>query len=309
MGGINMKRFKGINLVVALLSLFILVACDDDNLQNTTNQSESKYMEEIAVVSREEGSGARGAFEELIGVNQEDDDSDAMRSDVIIAQGNGQVLRTVQETANGITYIAYASFAGAGDTLRGLRVNGVEPTTANMLSGAFPLVREFNFVYLPEVREANEIVNAFITFASSAEGTQRLSSLGAVVDVDNAVAFDYASFGALSGTLTFGGSTSTEATALALIEEFQTFFPNVSISYDPTGSGAGIRGAIEGDLDLGFASREIRASEIEEGLSFVTYCLDGLVIVVNQTNDLTDITTVQLQAIWTGELTHWNELN
>lgn len=319
-----MKKIKLLSLFMLALAVF-LVACGGDNGTETEEpaapvaaDTETEVEDEpaptgdlptaIALISREEGSGARGAFEELVGVNQEEDGSDEMTSEAIILQGNGGVLGGVQETAAGITYIAYASFAGAGDSLRGLLVNGVEPTTENMLSGAFPLVREFNFVYRPEVRADNEIVDAFIEFAQSAEGVGVLASLGAVVDPEGTTAFDAGAFGTLSGSLTFGGSTSTEATALALIEEFQTFFPNVSISYDPTGSGAGINGAIQGDLDLGFASREIRDSEVEEGINFVTYCLDGLVIVVNPENDITEITIDQLRAIWLGELTSWDEL-
>jgi len=317
-----MKKVKLLSLLMLALAIF-LVACGGDNgtdaptteAPDTEDETEvvvepepAELPAEIAVVSREEGSGARGAFEELVGVNQEEDGSDQMTTGVVISQGNGGVLQSVQQTEAGIGYIAYASFADAGDTLRGLLVNGVEPTTENMLSGAFPLVREFNFVYRPEVRAANEIVDAFIEFSQSAEGIGVLAALGAVVDPEGAESFDASAFGALAGSLSFGGSTSTETTALALIEEFETFFPNVSISYDPTGSGAGITGAIEGDLDLGFASREIRDSEVEEGINYVTYCLDGLVVVVNPANDMTEITIDQLRAIWLGEITNWNEL-
>ena len=317
----NIKKIA--MLFILVLGVITFVACDNDTAApapaptanptpaadpTPTADETVAFTGAIAVISREEGSGARGAFEELIGVNTQDDGSDAMTDAAIILQGNGGVLGGVQETSAGITYIAYASFADAGATLRGLLVNGVEPTTANMLSGAFPLVREFNFVYRPEVRADNEIVDAFITFAASSEGVSVLAQLGAVVDVASATAFDASIFGQLAGTLTFGGSTSTERTALALIEEFQTFFPNVSISYDPTGSGAGINGAIQGDLDLGFASREIRASEVEQGINFVTYCLDGLVLVVNPANPITNITTDQIQAIWLGEITTWEEV-
>jgi len=310
-------------IAIALLGILLLAACGSENetvaqtSNETTTQATTQAAEadvqtdlpgDIALISREEGSGARGAFEELVGVNQEDDGSDSMSENAIILQGNGGVLAGVAETDAGITYIAYASFANAGDTLRGLNVNGVAPTTVNMLSGAFPLVREFNFVYQPAVRAENEIVDAFILFASSTEGLEVLARLGAVVDAAAGAPFDASVFGQLSGTMTFGGSTSTEATALALIEEFETFFPNVSISYDPTGSGAGINGAIQGDLDLGFASREVRASELEQGINGVTYALDGLVVVVNPNNDITDITTEQLQEIWLGNITDWNQI-
>jgi len=272
-----------------------LVACADNS-----NVDEAGA---IAVVSREEGSGARSAFEELVDVNTSEDNA---MTDAIIQNGNGVVATFVTETPAAIGYISFATFIDRGDSLVGLQIDGIAPTTQNMLSGAYTLVRPFNFVYLPN--EIGIVEQAFIAFASSIEGIEILTSLGAVADLTNAQNFDSSAWDLPASSIAFGGSTSTEATAMRLIEEFIALFPQVEITYESVGSGAGITGAIEGTFALGFASREIRDTEIAAGINVVTYCVDGIVIVVNPASGVTDLTIDQIRRIYLGEITDWSEL-
>jgi len=262
----------------------------------------------ITVVSREEGSGARGAFEELIGVNLDEDH--LMTEDALIQNGNGIVATFVTGNGAAIGYISFATFLERGDALVGLYIDGVAPTTENMLSGEYTLVRPFNFVYMPA--NIGVVEEAFIVFASSNQGLDILEALGAVVDRSNAVDFDRDAWDLPDETIAFGGSTSTEATAMALIAEFEMIFPLVGgkgrITYESVGSGAGIIGVQEGIFSLGFASRTIHDSELETGLNAVTYCLDGIVIVVNPTNAATGLTTEQIREIYLGEITNWYEM-
>ena len=270
-----------------------LVACDSGD--NTGA---------IAVVSREEGSGARGAFEELVDVNTEE--ANTMTDAAIIQSGNGVVAGFVADNQAAIGYISFATFIERGDALVGLYVDGVEPTTANMLSGAYTLVRPFNFVYMPE--NIGIVEEAFIAFAASTDGLAILEGLGAVVDTSGAMAFHSSDWDLPAQTIAFGGSTSTEATATALMEEFTALFPQVEITYNASGSGAGIVGAQEGTYALGFASREIRDTELESGIHVVQYCVDGIVIVVNPANTVTNLTVEQIRAIYLGEVTDWSEV-
>jgi len=319
-----MKRNFKLLAFLMVAFMFFLTACgSDDNgsdtdtgngtdtpAETTADETEDDPVVElggaIAVVSREEGSGARGAFEELVEVNTEEDGSNAMTAGAIIQNGNGVVASFVAENEAAIGYISFATFIERGDELVGLTISGVEPTAGNMLSGDYTLVRPFNLVYMPD--NIGDIERAFIAFAQSTEGLNVLEGLGAVVDRTNATAFDASAHGVLTGTSTFGGSTSTEATALALMEEFQALFPGVEITYDATGSGAGITNAEEGTYDIGFASREIRDTELEGGLNVVEYCVDGIVIVVNPANGMTDITVDQLQGIYLGNITDWSDV-
>ena len=267
--------------------------------------SDFRLLEDrIAVVSREEGSGARSVFEELVGINISMDN--VVTEDAIIQNGNGVVATFVTNSSAAIGYISFATFMDSGGDLIGLSIDGVAPTSKNMGSGDYPLVRPFNFVYLPA--NIGVVEEAFIAFAASSRGVEILASLGAIADVDEAVDFDRNAWNLPAVTVAFGGSTSTEATAMELIEEFMEMFPQVEITYEAVGSGAGIIGARDGIFSLGFASRVIYKSELDSGLSVVTYCVDGIVIVVNSANEIRGVTIDQVRRIYLGEIIDWRAL-
>jgi len=289
-------------LLMTVFALTLLAACGGDD--NGSSDESTNGGGGIAVVSREEGSGARGAFEELVDVNTDEDNE--MTANAIIQNGNGVVATFVADNASAIGYISFATYMDRGNDLTGLYIDGIAPTTENMLSGDYTLVRPFNFVYMPE--NIGIVEEAFIAFATSTGGLEILTDLGAVVDAATAVDFNMSDWNLPAGTVSFGGSTSTEATATALMEEFTAMFPQIEITYEAVGSGAGITGAQEGTFSLGFASREIHDTEIETGLSVITYCVDGIVIVVNPANGITDLTAEQIRNIYLGEITDWDDV-
>ena len=306
-----MKKFKWLSLVAVLVFAVVLIGCTngDDNGNgdngNGDNGTESTLGGAIAVVSREEGSGSRGAFEELVDVNTEEGVND-MTGDVLIRPGNGDVASQVRDHEASIGYISFSTFINAGDTLSGLEINGVAPTVENVLSGDYTLARPFNLIYT----EANltDVEVAFLAFIASTQGLEVLSEAGVIVYVESGEAFDADAHAGITGTMTLGGSTSTETTATTLAEEFRAIFPNVSFTYDATGSGAGITGAADGTYVIGFASREIRDGELGDGMNYVTYALDGLVMVVHPANPLVGLTIDQIRSIYMGEITDWSEL-
>ena len=110
----------------------------------------------------------------------------------------------------------------------------------------------------------------------------------------------------LEGAVTTGGSTSVEKVILALQESFMASNPGVDVTYDPTGSGAGITGASEGTLDIGLSSRALK--EDETGLVGTTFALDGIAIVVNTENTVEDLSLEQIAKLATGEITNWSEV-
>ena len=293
-----MKKIK--SLVILVLTVFLFPCDGNNNITITAGD----HAQKIAVVSREEGSGARGAFEELIDINTTKDS--IMTEDAIIQNGNGVVATFVTNNSAAVGYISFATYIDSGDDLIGLHIDGVAPTSENMLSGDYTLVRPFNFVYNPE--DISIVSEAFIAFATSSDGLEILANLGAVVNREGAVAFDMNAWNLPAETVAFGGSTSTEATAMELIEEFMILFPQVEITYESVGSGAGVIGAKEGTFSLGFASRMIYESELESGLNATTYCLDGIVIVINPAMSITGLTVDQIRSIYLGEITNWLEI-
>lgn len=255
----------------------------------------------IIVISREQGSGSRTAFEELIGINT--NRQNVMTLNAVIHAGNGCITTAIINNPATIGYVSLSTLYAHQDYLKGIAINGIFPTAENILSGKYLLVRPFSIIYLPE--NLSGIEQAFIAFATSNTGLSVLETAGVVVDHTNAVAFNATAFGHLSGAVTFGGSTSTEATAMALINEFTTLFPTVDITYMAVGSAAGIAGVIDGFYSLGFSSRAITALEKATGLDSFNYAVDGLVVVVNPQNSIDSLTIRQLQAIFRGDIISW----
>ena len=113
---------------------------------------------------------------------------------------------------------------------------------------------------------------------------------------------------ALSGTVALNGSTSMEKVVGALGEQFMIDNSGVSVTYDATGSGAGIEAASNGTADIGLASRALKDSEAESGLVGTVVALDGIAVIVNPANGVENLTVEQIAQIFTGEITDWSEL-
>ncbi|MCU7192223.1 substrate-binding domain-containing protein [Turicibacter sanguinis] len=304
-----MKKLMSIMAAAALT--FSLAACGSktetsEQPQTSTEGSntETTSLGVIDVVSREEGSGTRSAFEEIIGFNV--DGEDPMTSNATIKDGNGVVATYVAGNESAIGYVSFVTLEEKASELKGLTVDGVEPTAANVLEGTYGVSRPFMMVYKDE--NLTDVERAFIDFLASKDGLEVLESTGTIVDTANAEDFDMSKYDNLTGNMTLGGSTSTEKAVKAAADEFTALFPKVTYTYDGTGSGTGVNNAQDGTYTLGFASRELKESEIESGLAYSTLCMDGIAVVVNKENSTNDITLEQIREVYTGKITDWNEV-
>ena len=304
-----MKKLMSIMAAAALT--FSLAACGSktetsEQPQTSTEGSntETTSLGVIDVVSREEGSGTRSAFEEIIGFNV--DGEDPMTSNATIKDGNGVVATYVAGNESAIGYVSFVTLEEKASELKGLTVDGVEPTAANVLEGTYGVSRPFMMVYKDE--NLTDVERAFIDFLASKDGLEVLESTGTIVDTANAEDFDMSKYDNLTGNMTLGGSTSTEKAVKTAADEFTALFPKVTYTYDGTGSGTGVKNAQDGTYTLGFASRELKESEIESGLAYSTLCMDGIAVVVNKENSTNDITLEQIREVYTGKITDWNEV-
>ena len=112
----------------------------------------------------------------------------------------------------------------------------------------------------------------------------------------------------LSGSVNLDGSTSMEKVIAIPMESFNEVYPDVTVSYNGSGSGAGITAAVDGTADMGLSSRELKTEEIAKGAVAHVVALDGVAVVVNNENRISDLTTEQIAAIFSGEITNWSEL-
>ncbi len=251
----------------------------------------------ITVVSREDGSGTRGAFVELIGVVDEED-NDMTTVDATISNSTEVVIQTVAGNTGAIGYISLGSL---DDTVKGVNIDGVEPTAENIENGTYTVSRPFNVATKGEL--TNEAAQDFMNYIMSEEGQAIVAE--DYIPVSGVEPFE--SNGA-SGSVTVSGSSSVSPLMQKLIEGYNTVNPNVSIELQTSDSTTGMTDAINGMSDIGMASRELKQEELDAGLVNTVIATDGIAIIVNNESPITDLTTEQVRDIYLGNITDWSEI-
>ena len=251
----------------------------------------------ITVVSREDGSGTRGAFVELIGVVDEED-NDMTTVDATISNSTEVVIQTVAGNTGAIGYISLGSL---DDTVKGVNIDDVEPTAENIENGTYTVSRPFNVATKGEL--TNEAAQDFMNYIMSEEGQAIVAE--DYIPISGVEAFE--SNGA-SGTVTVSGSSSVSPLMQKLIEGYNTVNPNVEIELQTSDSTTGMTDAINGMSDIGMASRELKQEELDAGLVNTVIATDGIAIIVNNESPITDLTTEQVRDIYLGNITDWSEL-
>jgi len=255
---------------------------------------------EITVVSREAGSGTRSAFVELTGVEVKDDAGnkvDKTYEDAVIQNGTAQVITTVEGDENAIGYISLGSL---GDTVKALTVAGVEATPENVTNKTYALSRPFNIA----VKEGlSDTAKDFIAWILGEDGQK-------LVTENHYVALAPVAYTAapVAGKIVVGGSSSVGPLMEKLAEAYKTANPDVEIEVQISDSTTGMKGAADGTFDIGMASRELKDSEKEAGLTGTAIALDGIAMIVNKANALSNIEIEQIRQIFTGEVTDWSAI-
>lgn len=286
-------------LVLSVGAVGILAACDPG--ATAGDDATGEVSGTINVVSREDGSGTRGAFTEITGVLAEDENGeevDNTYSEAVIQNGTEGVLSTVAQDQNAIGYISLGSL---NDTVRGLPVDGVEPTAETVQDGTFPIARNFNIAWAGDL---SEVAQDFVDYIQSAEGQEIATEEGYVEAVSDAPAYESKG---LSGTISVVGSTSVSPLMEVLSEGYRELNPDVQIDITSNGSSAGMTSAIEGTADIGMASRELNDTE-KEKLTFEPIAIDGIAIVVNKNNDIDSLTLEEVRQVFSGEITNWEDV-
>ena len=257
--------------------------------------------EDISVYSREDGSGTRGAFIELFGVEEKDANGekiDNTTEDATITNNTSVMMTGV---AGDDYAIGYVSLGSLNDTVKALKIDGVEPTVENIKSDSYKVYRPFNIATKGEVSEAAQ---DFIDYILSAEGQQIVSDEGYITIDDAAPAF---AGGQASGSVTVAGSSSVSPVMEKLAEAYMKLNGNVKIEIQTSDSTTGMTSAMDGVCDIGMASRELKDTEAAE-LTATVIAQDGIAVVVNNNNPIDNLTKDQVKSIYVGETTSWSEV-
>ena len=301
----NMKRF-GAAALSGMLLVGALAGCGSSNSTSETTEEGSNTTAAVVsgvidVVSREDGSGTRGAFIELFGIETKDADgnkTDRTTADAIIANQTEVMMQNVAGDKNAI---GYASLGSVDDSIKVLSIDGAEASTENVLNGSYQISRPFNIATKGELSEATQ---DFVNYILSAEGQKVINDNGYIQIDDKAEAFK--SNGA-TGEITVAGSSSVTPVMEKLKEAYEAVNSGVSITIQESDSTTGMTSTMEGVCDIGMASRDLSEEEAAE-LTPVKIALDGIAVIVNPENALDDLSTEQVCSIFTGEITDWSEL-
>ena len=297
-----MKK-KILAIAMTVLMVVGVAACGSSSSNSTTDSSSTDTTADgmtgpISVISREEGSGTRGAFVELMGI-VDDSDNDITTIDAEITNSTSVMLTTVAGNKQSIGYVSLGSLS---DDVKAVKVDGVEASVDDIKNGSYSVSRPFLVAY--KDGQLSELAQDYLKYILSADGQAIISENGYISVSDSAEAYTASG---LSGKLVFAGSTSVSPVMEKLADAYKALNPDVTIEIQQTGSGAGITSAIEGVCDFGMSSRELKESEAAE-LKADQIALDGIAVIVNNENPTDDISSENIKNIYLGEVTNWEDV-
>ena len=268
--------------------------------ESTKSESQFDRSKEISVISREDGSGTRGAFIELFGIEEKDENGekvDHTTDEAMITNSTSVMMTTVAGDEYAIGYISLGSL---DDTVKAVDIDGVEATADNIKNSSYKISRPFNIATKGEL---SEVANDFIAFILSSEGQKVVEEHGYISEGNS---------GAFSGTnptgkIVVAGSSSVTPVMEKLKEAYSAVNPNAEIEIQESDSTTGMTSTIEGICDIGMASRALKDSEVEAGLSATVIAMDGIAVVVNNNSDVDALSSDRVKEIYTGEITTWAE--
>ena len=287
-----MKKILAFCLAAVMMTSF--AACFGE----TQSGEETKT---IAVISREDGSGTRGAFVELLGIEEKDENGnkvDRTTMDADITNSTSVMMTNVAGNPNAIGYISTGSM---NDTVKAVKINGVEPTVENIENGSYIVSRPFNIATKDGV---SEVAQDFINFILSEEGQAVVADAGYIPQETQG---SYTA-GGMEGKIVVAGSSSVTPVMEKLKEAYIALNSGVDIEVQQSDSSSGMNNTIDGVCDIGMASRDLKDSEIEKGLTSTAIAIDGIAIIVNNENSVSDLSAEQVKSIYIGETTDWNEI-
>ena len=287
--------------VLAMLACGVLTAGLLTGCGGSSSDTAGADDAEITVVSREDGSGTRGAFVELFGVQDEDDKgekTDMTTEDATITSSTEVVMTTVAGNKNAI---GYCSLGSLNDTVKAVKIDGVEATVDNINNGKYAISRPFN---IATNGTPSEVTQDFINYILSEDG-QKIVEENGYIKASDAGAFK--SNGA-KGKIVVAGSSSVSPVMEKLMEAYKKVNTGADVELQESDSTTGMKNAIAKTCDIGMASRDLKDSETSAGLKATVIAKDGITVVVNKENSIDNLTKDQVNNIYRGKITTWGEV-
>lgn len=291
-------KAMGVMLVAGMMT-----GCGSSSQSTSGDASSSNFdtSNEISVISREDGSGTRGAFIELFGIEQKDAEGnkvDYTTDEAMITNSTSVMMTTVAGDEYAIGYISLGSL---NDTVKAVAVDGAKASAENIKNDTYKIARPFNIATKADLSEVSQ---DFINFILSSEGQKVVEDNG-YISTGASEAFTSTT---PSGKIVIAGSSSVTPVMEKLKEAYLAINSGAEIEIQESDSTTGMTSAMEGICDIGMASRELKNSEIEGGLTPVVIAIDGIAVVVNNESAVDELSSEDVKAIYTGEKTVWSEV-
>ena len=295
------KRNLLAGILVGVMAMTALAGCGEttqspqSSTSTTSSSSDFKADSDITVVSRENGSGTRGAFIELMGIEEKGADgtkTDKTTNEAVIANKTDVMLTNVAGDEYGIGYVSLGSLSSS---VKAVKVDGVEATAENVKNGTYKVARPFNIATKSDI---SDVAQDFIDYILSSEG-QEIVSDGYIKINDDAQPY--------AGSKPAGKIVVAGSSSVSPVMEKLKVNTNAEIELQTSDSTAGMTGAMEGTCDIGMASRELKDSE-SATLTATPIALDGIAVIVNPQNPTDDMSTEDIKDIFTGTKTMWSEI-
>ena len=287
---IDVKKLVGI-AVSACVIFSAFTSCTEEKWNKNSS---------INVLSREDGSGTRGAFIELFGVekkNAQGKKVDYTTDEASITNSTAVMLTTVAGNKYAIGYVSLGSLSSS---VKAVKIDGVSATVDNINNGSYKIARPFN------VAVRNNLSNAahdFLNYILSSDG-QDIIAANKYIKVPAANSY---SASGISGKIVVAGSSSVSPVMEKLIEAYKALNPSVQIELQTSDSTTGVINAIDGTCDIGMASRALKDSEKEKGVREVTIAIDGIAVIINNDNPVESLKKSDVEGIFTGKINSWSE--
>ena len=303
----KLKKFIAI-LSVATMTAGLAVGCgsSSDSGSSDSSSADSKSSDwdssnDITIVSREDGSGTRGAFIELFGIEEKKDGEkvDMTTDDAQITNSTSVMLTTV---AGDDYAIGYVSLGSLNDTVKAVKIDGAEASVDNVKNGSYKVVRPFNIVL---GKKASDAANDFVNYIMSADGQKIIEDNGYIPVDEGAAAYQASN---AKGKVVVGGSSSVSPVMEKLVEAYSEANTNIQVDVQTTDSTTGVSSTVEGSYDIGMASRDLKDDETAQGVEGKTIAKDGIAVIVNNESSVDELSTDQVKSIFTGETTSWSDI-
>ena len=275
-----------------------------DTAATDTSAAETKsgdFSGLISPISREEGSGTRGAFIELFGIETKDADGNKIDNTTDTAEITNSTSVMMTTVAGNEYAIGYVSLGSLDDTVKALKIDGAESSVDTVKDGSYKISRPFNIVTKDGL---SEVAADFVKYIMSEDGQKVVEDNG-YISQGNEGAYEAAG---LSGKVTVAGSSSVTPVMEKLAEAYKELNPDVEIEVQQNDSTTGVTSAIDGICDIGMASRELKDTETSQGVTGTSIALDGIAVIVNKQNPVDELTSDQVMSIFTGETQDWSDV-